>query len=257
MAGGLIGEILVSFACLSEYTKVSPTHEEFQFKAEDVVVFLKELVEEFPENCLVMRLKDNLEEKLADEPNFDAKTSEALVLLCDPKIHESLGLKFMINHSRDSLKIMPEVLEALMRALATISLQTVKAPREIPQETEAGPADPEEVEKVTNENVDIEKENESLVAIQKKIRMVWPAPEPKEENAEEGAEDAEAKSEEEKPVDKKEEEMNANAFLRIQNYRDPPAPEASIDVENPDKAAEDAAALAKTLKSDTETIQET
>jgi hypothetical protein len=122
MAGGLIGEILIAFACISEYTKVSPTHEEFQFKSPDIVAFLKELVEEFPENCMVMRLKEDLEKKLEEEPNFDAKTSEALVLLCDPKIHDSFGLRFMVNHSRDSLKILPEVLEALMRALAEISL---------------------------------------------------------------------------------------------------------------------------------------
>lgn len=258
MAGGLIGEILVSLACLSEYTKVSPTHEEVQFKSEDVVIFLKELVEEFPENCLVMRLNENLETKLADETNFDAKTSEATILLAEPKIHESFGLKFMVNHSRDSLKIMPDVLEALMRALASISLQTVKAPKELPQETEAGPADPEEIEKVQNENLDIEKENEALVAIQKKIRMVWPTPEPKDENAEEGAENAEEKSEqEEKPVEKGSDEMNAAAFVKIQNYRDPPVPEATIDTENQEKTAEETAALAKTLKSDTETIQET
>jgi hypothetical protein len=66
MAGGLIGEILIAFACISEYTKVSPTHEEFQFKSPDVVAFLKELVEEFPENCMVMRLKEDLEKKLEE-----------------------------------------------------------------------------------------------------------------------------------------------------------------------------------------------
>lgn len=105
MAGGLIGEILMAFACISEYTKVSPSHEEFQFKAPDVVAFLKELVEEFPDNCMVMRLKEDLEKKLEEEPNFDAKTSEALVLLCDSKIHDSFGIRFLVNHGRDSLKI--------------------------------------------------------------------------------------------------------------------------------------------------------
>lgn len=51
--------------------------------------------------------------------------------------------------------------------------------------------------------------------------------------------------------------MNAAAFVKIQNYRDPPVPEATIDTENQEKTAEETAALAKTLKSDTETIQET
>jgi hypothetical protein len=38
----------------------------------------------------------------------------------------------MITHSRDSLKIMPEVLEALMRALAQISLTQPRTAKEVP-----------------------------------------------------------------------------------------------------------------------------
>lgn len=54
------------------------------------------------------------------------------MLLCDPYIHDSYGLRFMITHSRDSLKIMPEVLEALMRALAQISLTQPRTAKEVP-----------------------------------------------------------------------------------------------------------------------------
>ena len=59
------------------------------------------MIEEFPENSLVMRLKENLEEKLQDETIFETKIQEAVVLLCDPYIHDSFGLRFMITHSRD------------------------------------------------------------------------------------------------------------------------------------------------------------
>lgn len=90
--------------------------------------------------------------------------------------------------------------------------------------------------------------------------MAWPAVEAKEEPAE-GAENEEAKVEEEedKPVEKKEgPEKACAAFVKIQNYRDPPAPEASIDPNDAEaKEAEAAAALAKTLKSETQTIEET
>jgi len=63
----------MTLSCINEYTKVCPTMEEYTFRAPDVELFLKELIEEFPENCLVMRLKENLEEKLADETVFDQK----------------------------------------------------------------------------------------------------------------------------------------------------------------------------------------
>jgi hypothetical protein len=110
---------------------------------------------------------------------------------------------------------------------------------------------------VTQENADIEKENESIAAIQKKIRMAWPAPEPE---AEKGSQqdNEEAKSEtDEKPVDKKDEDILAAAFVKIQNYRDPPVVDATADNEATKEDNLDPAALAKRLQSETETIQDT
>ena len=70
--------------------------------------------------------------------------------------------------------------------------------------------------------------------------MTWPAPEPKEENDNEEGEAAAEKSDaEEKPAEKKEgPEMQCAAFVKIQNYREPPAPDATIDTDNQEKPAD-------------------
>lgn len=52
--------------------------------------------------------------------------------MSDPNIHASYGLRFLINHSRDALKIMPEVLEAVLKALARIGLRDQKPLVEVP-----------------------------------------------------------------------------------------------------------------------------
>lgn len=57
---------------------------------------------------------------------------EAVAILSNAEIHEAHGLRFIINHSRDQLKIMPEVMEAFFKAVSRVALKEPKAPQEVP-----------------------------------------------------------------------------------------------------------------------------
>lgn len=65
VVGGMIGELLLTFSCLMEYTHASPSHDAFSFKAQEIEAFLTEMLQEdFSDNACVLRLKENLIEKL-------------------------------------------------------------------------------------------------------------------------------------------------------------------------------------------------
>jgi len=51
--------------------------------------------------------------------------------------------------------------------------------------------------------------------------------------------------------------MSCAAYVRIQNYRDPPLPDQTIETGEEAKAEEAAAKIAAQLKSETQTIEET
>ena len=44
LVGGMIGELLLTFSCLMEYTHASPSHDSFVFKASDIEAFLNEML---------------------------------------------------------------------------------------------------------------------------------------------------------------------------------------------------------------------
>lgn len=63
--GGMLGELLVTFSSIMEYTHASPAHETFNFRSEDIESFLIEmLTEDFAENICVMRLKENIKTQI-------------------------------------------------------------------------------------------------------------------------------------------------------------------------------------------------
>lgn len=164
LVGGMLGELLISFSCLMEYMHNSPAHETITFKASDIEAFLTDvLTEDFAENICVLRLKENLREKLVGEKNFEEQVNEAVAILSNPEIHASYGLRFLIQHSRDSLKIMPEVMEAFFRAIARIALRYPTEQKEVPVvEGEADESAIAERERINEENATIERENEEL-----------------------------------------------------------------------------------------------
>jgi hypothetical protein len=133
LVGGMIGELLITFSCMMEYMHNSPAHETISFKSSDIEAYLTDvLTEEFAENICVLRLKENLRDKLVGEKNFEEQVQEAVAILSNPEIHASYGLRFLIQHSRDSLKIMPEVMEAFFRAIARIALREPRPMIEVP-----------------------------------------------------------------------------------------------------------------------------
>jgi len=133
LMGGFIGELLMTFSCLMEYTNASPLVEPFVFKPSEMEQFLTEMItEDFTDNCCVLRLKEILKDKCSAEAPEDQRETEAVTFLQDPAIHASYGLKFLIANSRDSLKIMPEVLDATLRALVRIGLKEMKPIVEVP-----------------------------------------------------------------------------------------------------------------------------
>lgn len=84
LVGGMIGELLLTFSCLMEYTHASPSHDAFSFRAPDIETFLTEMLQEdFPDNVAVLRLKENLSEKI-QEASEDQKATEAVTFLSDP-----------------------------------------------------------------------------------------------------------------------------------------------------------------------------
>lgn len=133
VVGGMIGELLITFSCIMEYMHNNSTLEPLTFKASDIEAFLTDvLTEEFPENICVLRLKENLRDKLVGEKNFEEQVNEAVAILSNPEIHASFGLRFLIQHSRDTLKIMPEVMEAFFKAIARIALREIRPAIEVP-----------------------------------------------------------------------------------------------------------------------------
>ena len=57
-------------------------------------------------------------------------------MLMEPSIHASYGLKFLMANSRDALKIMPEVMDGMLRALVRIGMREIKPIIEVPSLTE-------------------------------------------------------------------------------------------------------------------------
>jgi hypothetical protein len=134
--GGMVGELLMTFSCLMEYTHASPSHDPFTFKYSEIEAFLTEMVEQdFSDDCCVLRLQKILKDQITSEKDLD-REEEAVRILSDPAIHASYGLKFIIANSRDSLKIMPEVMDGMLRALVRIGLRELKPIVEVPSLTE-------------------------------------------------------------------------------------------------------------------------
>ena len=75
----------------------------------------------------------------------------------DPNIHSSYGLKFLISNCRDALKIMPDVMDATLRALVRIGLREMKPIVEVPS-LDAEADDPQK--QAYEEALDLNKENE-------------------------------------------------------------------------------------------------
>jgi len=97
VVGGMLGELLITFSCMMEYMHNSPAHETISFKSSDIESFLTDvLTEEFAENICVLRLKENLRDKLVGEKNFEEQVQEAVAILSNPEIHASYGLRFLI-----------------------------------------------------------------------------------------------------------------------------------------------------------------
>lgn len=126
---------------------------------------------------------------------------------------------------------MPEVMEAFFRAIARIALREPRQLLEVPAvEDGADEAVAQERERAIDENATIERENEELGRWQTRVRFAWPEPEKQTEGVAEGEEgDAEVQSAPKEVIPKTpEQEVDATAFVRIQNYRDPPVIEGSV-----------------------------
>ena len=69
--GGMLGELLVTFSSIMEYTHASPAHETFNFRSEDIEAFLTDmLTEDFAENICVMKLKENIIQFIPSKTKF-------------------------------------------------------------------------------------------------------------------------------------------------------------------------------------------
>lgn len=79
LMGGMIGELLMTFSCLMEYTHASPSHDAFVFKTAEIETFLTEMMsEDFSDNCCVLRLKEILKDKLTPDAPEDLRENEAV-----------------------------------------------------------------------------------------------------------------------------------------------------------------------------------
>lgn len=82
LMGGMIGELLMTFSCLMEYTHASPSHDAFSFKPSEIEQFLTEMIQEdFTDNCCVLRLKEILKDKLSADAPEDQRETEAVGIL--------------------------------------------------------------------------------------------------------------------------------------------------------------------------------
>lgn len=74
LMGGMIGELLITLACIMEYTHASPSMDAFSFRPSEIEQFLTEMMQEdFSDNCCVLRLKEILKDKFTADATEDDK----------------------------------------------------------------------------------------------------------------------------------------------------------------------------------------
>lgn len=99
--GGFVGELLIVFTALYDYMLSNPANAEFKFSNEAIEKFLVDWMKEadFPEGTCVVKLKEELQFKVADDNgvlDVGVTASQFANALKNPASHQSFGLKFML-----------------------------------------------------------------------------------------------------------------------------------------------------------------
>ena len=212
--GGFIGELLLVFTALYDYMLSNPANAEFKFSNDAIEKFLVDWMKEadFPEGTCVVKLKDELEFRVADGNgvlDVAVTASQFANALKNPTAHQSFGLKFMLQNKKDVL-LNDTAIEEIFTACAKVNLMEGKIEKPLPEE---GAENYQQLLDTANaENEQVKNHNEALNKLKSKISLCVP----KEKLAR--PDDAETWHYPEDPSDWK--FWGEKCYCKVSNYKD-------------------------------------
>jgi hypothetical protein len=120
--GGFIGEVLLTFNALNDYILSNPNLSEFKLNAEKIEPFLVDWMKEaeFPEGTCVVKITQSAQ-AILDEMSLrsDEHTTVIAQQFANPISHESFGLKFLLNNSKN-VQLNENVILEVFKAIAHV-----------------------------------------------------------------------------------------------------------------------------------------
>ena len=174
IVGGFVGELIISFTCLLDYILASPQNQNFQFSVDQVEQYLVDLFtseeNQLPDRAVVIHLAKQLSEIASHEVT---DSEEAALITRQPQNMDDFGLRFLFEIQKD-LVLSPDVIEVLYKAICKLAMRPPKELVAIPEVTDdmdAAKKDEvnEQIEQAKADNEVIEKDNQKVEAIKKKV----------------------------------------------------------------------------------------
>jgi radial spoke head protein 3 len=165
--GGFVGELIITFTCLSDYILASPQHQNFFFTVDAVEQFLTEIFgnedSPYPDNICCINLNKSAEEL---GHGRDLTADQVAKLARDPHNIADFGLSFMFDAQKE-LVLSPDVIEVVYRAICNLAMRQPQKLLVIPTIPEDADDDKkeeihEQIEDFKKKNDEIEKQNAKI-----------------------------------------------------------------------------------------------
>lgn len=174
LIGGFVGELIITFTCLSDYILASPQNQNFFFTVESIENFLTDLFggedSQFPDGTCCINLTKTVED-LSGGKNL---TSDMMAKIARDQANiADFGLNYMFDVQKE-LVLNPDVIEVIYRAICKVAMQEPVPLQELPVIPEDADDDKkdeinEQIEEVKKKNEDIEKQNAKIARIKNKV----------------------------------------------------------------------------------------
>jgi hypothetical protein len=176
--GGFVGELIITFTCLSDYILASPQHQNFFFTVDAIEQFLTEILgnedSPYPDNICCLNLNKSLEEL---GHGRDLSSDQVAKLARDPSNIADFGLSFMFDAQKE-LVLSPDVIEVVYRAICNLAMRSpvkLLAIPSVPEDADDEKKDEinEQIEDFKKKNDEIEKQNAKIARMKKKVAIKY------------------------------------------------------------------------------------
>jgi hypothetical protein len=201
LIGGFVGELIITFTCVLDYILANPQNQSFQFTAETIEAFLKDLLvnENFADGICSLNLtrdptikekplptqRSNKSQDISQDPEEEVERLDlddetfAKFAMMRTNISD-YGLSFFIDIMKD-LVISKEFMEILYKVIVKIArtprMDVVPVPEMPAGEDGAEPTEEQrsaaqaQIDQATAQNAEAERFNEELDKIQAKVKL--------------------------------------------------------------------------------------